>query len=230
MAKLLKATISGTYRASNKDTIDFEDVVGYVPLINKDVAIMHIIGRYAPIWIKAKTKKDGEREYPKRIEDMRQVFVDSLVEVDGDELSYVGKDIKEMTYDELQDLATAKDLREIPLPKELSGVSLREMRAIAYSTYSEKILNLPKIEDASSMFGDLPALIVDGDKRVETAQKITNEEIIAMEQEAKQLDQTPKEQMTLEQLQELAKKKNIPYHPNIGRDALYAKLFDGSSE
>lgn len=244
MAKLLEVTISGSYKGT-KETFDFDNVKGIIPVVAEDLATMHVQGRYAAPWIKAAKKKDGSPMYPERIEHMRQVFVDSIKEIEADELSYIGKDIKEMSYEELQDLATAKDLRRIPLPKELSGASIREMRQQAYWEYGAQVLGMDdnqKLNEKRPIaverrinpmtegynFAKLPPMIVsDGVARRDMTQKVTNEDMIEIEQNAKKLSETPKSQLTLDDLKGIAKQKSIAHSPNIGFDALYAKIFGG---
>lgn len=220
--KALKATISGSYKTPQGDIIDFEDVSGVIPLVDEAHAFMHIKSRYSDDWVRAAVA-DGKKLYTDRIEHMREVFMDEMKETEHD-FSYVGKDIKHMTYDELQDLATAKDLRYIPLPKRQSGFSLREARVRAYIVYSEKVMNnVINENDEDFSFAELPSLIVDGGVRKEVSKKITNEEIINQEQN--NAIGKPKDNLTLEDLKDVADKKNIKYHWNIGFDKLYALLY-----
>lgn len=241
--KALKVTISGSYKTSQGEIVDFEDVSGVVPFVEEEYAAMHVRGRYVAVWVKSAVKKDGEKLYTDRIEHVRQVFIDDMEEVEHD-FTYVGKNIKEMTYEELQDLATAKDLRYIPLPKSQSGLDVREARMRAYLAYSEKVVNNfidvkdpppaycdeTKNPDGSSSFAlnlsKMPALVVDGEVRVEISSKITNDEIIQQEQDNAM--GKPKENLTLEDLKDIADKKNIKYHWNIGFDKLYAMLYGGA--
>lgn len=248
MTKVLKATLSGSYKASNDDLVDFDGVKVTIPYTEEDLALMHLQGRYAAPAIRAAEDKDGEKKYPLRIDHMRQVFIDSLEEAEQkDEFSYVGKDIKEMSYDELQDLATAKDLRRIPLPKELSGSSLREMRQMAYMDYAAQVLGMddtnklpeeveyhPPVEKRINPqvpgynFAKLPPIIVESDQpRRDKREKVTTEDIIKIEQGAKKLNSTPKSQLTLDDLKEMMKSKSIPFQANISFDSAHAKLFGG---
>lgn len=227
--KALKVTISGSYRTANRDIVDFDDVSGIIPFVDEDLAAMHVRGRYAVMWVKNAVDKAGAKLYPKRIEDMRQVFIDDIEEIEVDEFSYVGKDIKELTFEEMQDLATAKDLRSIPLPKELSGTSLREMREKAYLAYSEKVLgryidpNKPEYN-----YAKLDKLRIDGDVRREATGKITNEEMIEQEQKNPSTE-PPKKNLTLDDLKNIAKHKGIQVQPDIGFDELYGKLYGGAA-
>lgn len=242
---LLKVTISGSYRTASGEIVDFDGVTGTIPHVDEDLAKMHVRGRYAHPWVKNAKKKDGEKAYEERIDSMRQVFIDHIEEVEG-ESSFAGKNIKELTFEELQDLATAKDLRRIPLPKDISGVDLREMRAQAYMDYASSVLGLDdtaKVDQDNPQpveerinpgmegynFAALPDIKLDGERRRDTSQKITNEEMIRAEQKQTKLGSTPKSTLTLDDLKELAKTKKIPFHPNIGFDALYDKLYKGAA-
>lgn len=225
MVKALQVTISGSYRTATKEVVDFDDLTGIVPYVDEDVAIMHVRRRYAIMWITGLKDEAGDKVYPKRVDSMRQVFIDDIKEVDVEQFSYVGKDIKELSFPELQDLATAKDLRLIPLPKETSGISLREMRVRAYADYSEKVKGAP-IDYKSNEFNyaKLPSMIVDGDVRVDMSEKISNEEIISSEQKSPSTDD-PRSRFTLDELKQLAQQKGIRGYQNMKFETLYKKLY-----
>ena len=141
--RMLKVTISGYYINSAKEKIDFDKVSGLIPWVDeeKGLASFHTRSRYAKKWISEEIDKEtGKPKYKERIERIQQCFVDDVEEASG-HLTYIGKNIKELTMDELQDLATAKDIRTIPLPK--SGHSNRSMLALAYAGYSKYILKRP---------------------------------------------------------------------------------------
>lgn len=242
--KALKVTVSGSYKTANGDVIDFEDVQGVIPAVEEEHAKMHVRRRYASEWIRDAVDDTDKKVYPQRIDRMRQCFIDDIEETDH-KFSYVGKDIKKMSYEELQDLATAKDLRTIPLPKKTSGVDIREMREKAYLEYSAKVLGNPidvkhpDPEYASKQgarlvfdFAKVPSLLVeDGEARLETGAKVTNEEILDLEMKSRDINSTPKDDFTLNDLKEIAKEKGIKHHWNIGFDKLYDMLYgSGSSE
>lgn len=243
--KMLKVTISGSYRNSKKEIVDFENVSGLIPLVDDEHAAMHVRSRYAATWVRAATNPDGEKKYPERIDAMRQVFIDTIEEVDGVP-SYIGKSIKAMSFEELQDLATAKDLRRIQLPKEQSGVDLRTMRATAYMDYASKVLGMDdslRLDPKNPLpvekrinpdtegynFAKLPDIIVDAATRVDTAKKMTNEDIINLEASTTDLSSKPGSNLTLQDLRNIATEKNIPFHPTIGFDALYARIYGGGA-
>lgn len=222
--KALKVTVSGAYKTANGDIIDFEDISGVIPFVGTEHAKMHVRSRYASEWVRNAKKADGEPMFTSRIDIMRQVFIDDIEEVEYD-FSYVGKDIKKMSYEELQDLATAKDLRTIPLPKYVSGVDIREMRTKAYVEYSTEVKgDVISERDPDFDFAKLNPLFVDGEARIETAKKLTNDEII--EQEQKITSGTIKDNLTLEDLQKIAKDKGIKHHPMMGFDKLYSLVYN----
>lgn len=225
--KALKITISGSYRNSKREAIDFDGVTGIIPFVDEDLAKMHVQSRYARVWIKNAKDAEGGKLYPERIEDMRQTFIDSIEVVDAN-FSFFGKNIKEMTAEELQDLATYKDLRVIPLPKEASGADLREIRTVAYAAYSDAFFgtNFMKDKDQEGFnFATLPALVVEGAQRRDPTIKLTNDEVLQKEQERMDVASTPKANMTIDELRKLAKQKNIPFSQNTGFDDLYAKVY-----
>jgi hypothetical protein len=228
MTKMLKVTISGSYLASNKETVDFDEITGFIPVVSDEKAAQYVRKRYSVMWLKSIKKDNGDKVFPKRIEKMRQVHIDDIKEVDGEQFSYVGKDIKKMSYDELQDLSIAKDLNRIPLPKEISGVDVRRMRTMAYIEYSDKILNnFINHNDQDFNFAKLPELIVDANIRQDNSEKITNDEILNQEMNSKTTESV-KSNLTLNDLKGIANEKNVRFHPNIGFDALHAKLYGGS--
>lgn len=225
--KALKVTISGSYKTSGGDIVDYEDVSGVIPFVDDEHAKMHVKSRYASDWVSALRDDADKKVYPDRIEHMRQVFVDDF-EIVEHEFSYVGKDVKEMSFEELQDLATAKDLRSIPLPKRQSGFSLREARMRAYVAYANKVEGMDlDYNDPEFEYGELPPLIVDGGIRKETAKKMSNDEIIEAEQKAQ--SSSPKSHLTIDDLKEIADKKGIEYHHKTGYDKLYAMIYGSAA-
>ena len=136
--KAIEVTISGDYRNSKNEIVDFENVKGIVPLITAGIAEMHIRGRYAVQWIRAAEDKDGKKLYPERVDALRLVHISQKKAVKH-KFSFIGKDIKTLTYEEIQDVASAYDLRGIPLPKELSGASLAQMREKTFEEYHKLV-------------------------------------------------------------------------------------------
>ena len=211
--KALKVKLSGSYRKAKREIVDFEGIEGIVPFCDPDVAYMHIRKRYVPMWIA------GKKEFTDRLSSVREVHVDEMEEIEHS-FSYVGKDIKEMTFEELQDLATAFDLREIPLWKK---TSLVHTRTIAYAAYSKKVLNAEvDYQGEGFSLANVPSVVVKEGNRREKTGKVTNEDIINAEMSSPSV---PKHTMDLDDLKKIADQRGIEYHPNIGFDKLYERLY-----
>lgn len=236
----LKVTISGTYKGSNGDIIDFEDLTGVIPFTDESRAKMHVQSRCACEWLRKALNEEGKRVYPIRVDMVRQVFIDEL-EPTQHNFSFVGKDIKKMNYEELQDLAISKDLRRINLPKMVSGVDIREMRTNAYLDYSAKVLGIviddrkplsihsDEIDGANVFnFAKLPPITVDGEYRADTSKRISNDDVIAMEQKPMDVNETPQHNMTLEELRQICKENGVDFHHNEKVETLYKRLYRNS--
>ena len=226
--RFLEFTISGSYYNSRDEVIDFDAIKGKIPYCDEEngVGSMHVRGRFAEKWIKEQLNDDGDPKYPDRIKKLRQVFIDDVQETTG-KLSFVGKNIKELSLDEMQELAVAKDLRFIPLPN--AGLSKRDILIRCYVAYAEKVLmKTIKYQEADFNFAKLPAIILDGGTRIDTSEKITNDEMIEREQKDTSTDD-PKKRFSLAELKQLANSKNIGYDKELDKDMLfeylYSKLF-----
>ena len=136
----LKIIISGSYKkVGDGEIIDFDNVEIIMPLVAEEYAIAAARKRYAYSAIKATLDKDGAQKYQKPIEKIRDVHIDDIQEIEHS-FEYVGKGIKEMSEEDLQHLAVEKGLREIPLPRRQSGLSMREIRQQAYVIFAERVL------------------------------------------------------------------------------------------
>lgn len=137
----LKIVISGSYKKTGDgEIVDFEDVEIIMPVTSEEQAIAAARKRYAYTAVKAVIdNKTGEKKYPKPIEHVRNVYIDDLQEITH-EFEYVGKGIKQMDEMDLQHLAVEKGIREIPLPRRQSGISMREMRQKAYLLFADRVL------------------------------------------------------------------------------------------
>jgi len=214
--KAYSFTISGTYRNSKKEYIDFENVKGVIPFCEPEIAEAMIRARYAEMLL-AKSKK-----YPERAASVREVFIDSLVETES-HFDFVGKNIVDLGYEDLQDLATAKDLRAIPLYKK---GGLRQARMVAYSEFSAKVLGRPvDIREKGFNLLEQPAIVVDEFAERNTQKGFSNDEMIQMEQDNKT---TEKLNFSREELEKLATEKNIGFNPAITDVKLHQKIFNGA--
>lgn len=216
MTKLVKVKVSGSFRNGNNEIIDFSDLEGVVPSTDEARVNMHVQSRYLPMWISS-SKEIKDR--PKRI---RQVFIDYVSsEFDG-KLSCVGKNIKELSFEEIQDLATLKDLRAIPLYK---NGSLRDSRIKALYEYSKEILGEELKKDIK--LDDLPNIIVaDGAKYYERG-NINNDVSIALEaRKSGMTAELPKQEdfISFEELKVMAKSNGVTFHPNISYEKLKERV------
>lgn len=219
--KAYKVKISGTYRNSKNEAVDFQDIEGIIPFNEKDIARMHLIKRYASMWIIQNPTK-----FKERLKSIREVFDDEMIEIEvpTKQFSFIGKDIKKLNYEELQDLACAKDLRRIPLYKK---TGLRQSLILAYAAYSEKVLKeeIPYRESGFN-FAELPSIILTEDRRKDSEKRITNEDMIGLEQKA---SGDPKSALSRDELFKVAKSMNIVVKQTISTDALYAKIYGGKT-
>jgi|GEM_PF-4975414 len=254
-SKTLKVVISGSFKATDGEIESFDKVQGIIPRLSTEPpegeqlskAEQMIIRRYAAIWIARVQKKgpDGkeldEGKY-KRVQKVRQVFIDSIDDNDENpdaQLSYVGKNILDMNFEELQDLAAANDLSQVPLYK---VNSLQHARRVAWSEYAIKVLGLvewldPKASRKQNIYdfrttGFNPnkhaAIEADGFIRMNGKKREDIEEIIksVVDKELKQGEGTSeRSRITLDQLKQLADSKGVEYHKTIGYDQLYAKVY-----
>jgi hypothetical protein len=230
--RALKVTISGDYYNSKKEKVDFDKVVGVIPWCDEDkgLASMHVRGRYAIMWIKAAKNDDGTPKYPERIDRIHQCFIDDVVETKAS-FSFVGKDIKELTQEELQDLATAKNITKVPLPN--SGHSKRSMLELTYAAYCQFVLNKklkPEPHEAGFNFSKLPSLFLDASGRVDNTRKLSNDEVIEAEMRGKKVNlgeskASSENAFSLEELKQLAEETGVAYDDGITHADLYKALF-----
>lgn len=210
--KAVKFTVSGSYADSEKKIYDFESISIVVPTSEEDVGFMHLRSRYL-----AKAISEDKR-YPRSVDRIREVFIDDLEHVD-EKFSFFGKDIRTMDSADLQDLATYYDLRRIPLPR---TAGIRSIRFIAYREYSASILRkpLPKEVD-EQMMPTLPELLVNRPEsnRAPAPVKLSLQAELDIAKSQSEL-----QNVTLEQLREIAKKRGVVHAPNIGFDTLMNKL------
>lgn len=210
--KAFKVTISGSYRSTEK-YVDYSNITGVVPFNEAEIVEMHVRDRYARMWL-----MDDEK-FKDRLQSVREVYIDNMEETEAD-FSFVGKDIRDMTQKELQDLATAKDLRGVPLYKISSE---REARTRAYAAYSTEVLKTP-VDPRVAGFNltkQPPIIVHDGAWRKDTTIKLTNDEVMASEAEMK----SPDSRMNRSELEQIAAQQNIKFAAGISDDKLYEKIY-----
>lgn len=225
--KALKITISGSYRNSKREHFDFEELTGVIPFVDQDLAKMHVRDRYAHLWIRNAKNPDGSKKYEDRVEETRTVHFDAIEETEVDTFSFIGKDIKEMGHEDFQDLATANDLRTIPLPKEISGVDLRELRTEAYAAYALRYFK----EDIGHKkvdfdFSKLKPLVVGSTSSRDQMVRLTNEETLELQGRPADI-KTLKSTLSMDDLKGIAKNKNIEHPPGASYDELHALIYGG---
>jgi len=218
--KLLKCKISGTYLNSKKERMDYESIEGIIPFVDEGLAHQALKNRYASLWLE---KKLGSR--PVKV---REVYLDYCKEVEGEKLSFIGKNIKDMDYKELQDLAVYCGLKT-PLYKQ---ESLRNSRVKAIKEYMMVVTGIPKekaLKVIDLPYDNLPNMIVKEKKEVEvevkTETQSLNEELAEYGVEIVEEDE--RQEYTMETLKDLAKAKGVKHNPNIGYDKLYKRVFEG---
>jgi len=129
---MLKLKVSGSFKTqpgSDKDRCNFSDVEVIIPLNDWEYHIQHG-QRMFPKFLE-KNEKYADKNY----EGLIKLYVDHVEEIDG-EPECLHKDIKQMSWEELQSLACYKKLREIPLYK--IG-DIRKARERAYEVYTEQV-------------------------------------------------------------------------------------------
>lgn len=203
-----KVTISGSYRTKNKEVVDFQDVTGLVPDCDEDVLESVLRTRYAKMWL-TESKKYKDRVYDKFV---REVYIDNVEKADG-EPKFVGKNLKELTFEEMQDLATAKWIRDIPIYR--SG-SLRAAQLKCYKDYV-KATHGEEVDD-DLKFADYKDIILDnGETERDFKKPMSPDEYLDLEEKRFSMD--------IIELKKVADAKGIDYHSNIGFDKLYSRVY-----
>jgi hypothetical protein len=213
---MLKVTVSGDYRTSGKmgsDIVDFEGVVIIMPECHEDFIMPNVQNRLLQIAIK------GDKRFTQRFEMFRSVYVDKVEKIEG-KPSVVGKNIKDLSWEELQELACYKNLRLIPAYR---ASDLRHAREVAYIEYSKHILGKDIDKEAKGYnFVELPNLFVDGsEKKAASPKPQTNEEAISEEQANTGAGPGSDKTFTLAELKKIAKEKGIKLPANVS----YEKAF-----
>lgn len=257
MSKTLKATISGSFVATDKEIESFDRVTGIIPCLDTEhhngeklsKAEQMLIRRYARVWIEKarKKEKDGsltEEPKYKRVKRVREVQVDSVDENDdapNDVLPYVGKDIMDMDWEDIQDFAAANDLSAVPLYR---VGSLFHQRKVAWSEAARKILGNvgPEFMWTNEHFNPskFEPIVADDQIRragghVASIEETIDREALALKQKTKAetdairkvpVDATASDsKLTIDQLKAIADDKKIKYSATIGWKQLYDKIY-----
>jgi hypothetical protein len=239
MSKTLKVTCSGSFKASDGDIESFDNIVGIIPALDEDKALQMVVRRYAIIWIgrAKKTVNGAEEPKYKRVMKVRQVFIDSIEENDDAPnavLSYVGKDIMEMNFEELQDFAAANDLSGVPLYK---TCSLQHARRVAWSEAARKIHGMvgPEYMWTNQAFKPAQHEPITADAIVRRAgghvadiEETIDRANLELQGKGKFTANDPQandSKLSLDQLKAIADDKKVKYHPTIGYKQLYDKIY-----
>lgn len=220
MAKLKawKATLSGAYFNSKNEYVDFQDVEVFLPKCSEAQATAACIKRYAPMAIAL------SNTYKERSMGMREVYVDSLEETEA-EFSFIDKDIMEMTFEELQDLAVAKGLRSAPLYK---AESLRGCRDRTYVAYAKSLGMGDKAIEAKRKLVVSDSTIEPMKVETKTAEEMNADAMKGLSiKPAADAGTLAAEEfsMTREEMEQLANDNGIKFHPNLSDEKLYERIF-----
>jgi len=204
--KALKLTFSGDYKATNGDIFGYDGVEVVIPFQEVDIATLHARARHLPMKLNQMAAKKGGELALKAIKNVRNSYVDSVEEVEH-EFSFEGKDIRTLTFEEIQDVAVMFDLREVPLYK-IGG--LRHQLNSLYGIYSTKIEHKP-VNHKEEYFSvnDMPPIFVG------KAHKVQREVKPTFTEEAPEV-QTD----SLEALKRIADSKGVKYHHKAGYDTI----------
>jgi len=225
---MLRITASGAYYSGagkrGKDIVDFENVVGLIPVIDRERVQQAVMWRMIQIWISKDKRYYGE-ENIKRFDLLRVCYIDKIEEVDG-KPAIIGKNVKDLDWEGLQDLAVWKNLRKIPNYK---TTDLRTARETAYLEYSRLLGRKIDPDRKGYDYGALPELIIEDDDRV-AAPPVTksNEEVIAEEQENRSAEE--EKTFTLVELRKIAKAKGIKLPSKATLDEAYRIVIKGEKD
>lgn len=130
--KMIELTVSGVVRtkpASDEDAYSFADFKMVIPNCHPDYHITHVQRMFELL------KKEDEELKKVPFHGLMKTYIDDYKEVKGTP-ECIGKDIKKMTWIELQHLACCLLVREIPF---YMKTDLRAAREKAYETYMKVI-------------------------------------------------------------------------------------------
>lgn len=204
--------VYGTYKATDKTNVGY-DLSGIVPFNDIDIVEYHMRSRHIPIWLQQKAKKEFSGKEVKTFLKTLEMWIDDAIEEVDHEFSFIGKDIKQMTREELQDLALYKDLRAIPL---YHKSSVRSMRERAYKAYKKHIDD--KFDDKYFDYATAEPLIVEGEPNRSKHEAVSNDALLDIREK---IINTPQ---TMDALKQYADKLGIKYANTIGYDKLKDRI------
>ena len=151
-----KVVISGYY-LSNSDKVDYNNVEVVVPDCNPVLLQSVLINRVIPVKF-----SEGEKPYTGR----GKCFIDKVKKDTRTKPSYSGKSLKDLDWNEMQDLAIAFDLNSVPL---FRSTSIREARMKTYQEFCNKVLG--KDLKAGFDFVNADDLVLEEDKKSSEPEK-----------------------------------------------------------
>lgn len=223
--KALEVTISGSYKTegSPRETVDFFDLKKIIPWVEEEFALQQLRARYARMWIITSDK------FKKRPRVGRPaVYVDDMKEIKDHKFGFEGKDIKEMSIEDLQDLACAYNLNRIPLYQE---ADLRRMRTIAYVEYNNKVLKNDTLDEKEQGFNIMHYDPIVVNAPTGSVKKDDWEALIPSEDGVlKDGSPVPKiEDTDVATLKKIADKMGVTYNPKVPHQVLYDKIYRQAS-
>lgn len=120
---MYKVKISGYYKTNDNKKVDYNNETVIIPDCREEAIQAMVINRVVD-----RAFSQAKQPYLAR----GKCYIDNYVKDDKMKPSYEGKNLKELSWDELEDLAIAYDLEEVPL---FRSTSLREARVKAYRAY-----------------------------------------------------------------------------------------------
>lgn len=162
---MLKVKISGYYK-SGKENVDFNTEVTMPECANNKV-LSNVQNR-----VLHRVFKDAERPFGSA----GKCWVDD-VKKDDKEPTFIGKNLKELSWDEIQEVAIAYDLNKVPLYR---TCSLREARVSAYKEYCNNVKGKDFEDDYD--YANAPDICI-GEKKVVFNKKAKTETKVEVEEE-----------------------------------------------
>ncbi len=122
--EMYKVRISGLYKSGDK-SIDFDTTVT-MPECKEEMILSNVQNR-----VVSRTFKEAKYPFTRLV----KCYVDDFKKEKGNP-SYMGKKIKELDWDEIQDVAIAYDLRRVPLYR---SVAIRDAREVLYREFCNSV-------------------------------------------------------------------------------------------
>lgn len=122
-----KVIISGYY-LSNGQRVDYNGVEVVIPDCPETLLISNLINRVVPRFFSTADKPYSANG---------KCFIDKVKKDTKTKPSYAGKSLKNLEWNEIQDLAIALNLNEVPL---FRACSVREARQKTYRAFCNKVM------------------------------------------------------------------------------------------